>query len=481
MNGTSVMSSLSAPSLPRSVLGSTYRAHLSDLATAPGDLIQEAAASELLEVAYRGRFLATPVFLSVAERARVATDLRIVHRLLTSLPERLFDGDVGELARAVGMTPTQVSVVRRATAGAPLVPLARSDLYRDANGFKLLELNITSALGGFENADINRAMLRHPALAKFVAAQGLGYADTLQGIVSTLRAECAPFLTGDRPVVALVDWPDSYRSYEPRLRVLARLLDPMGIDAVPCHVGQLRGGANGLEIAGRRVDAVFRFFLVEEIATPRDAELVEPVLRAVEAGAVGMFSRLDAELYGNKGALAMVSDDRNRSLFTAEELECVDRFLPWTRYVRSTVTTEEGEQRKLMELAVEQREELILKPTLLHGGSGITAGWTVPEEQWTARLAEAMGGPYVIQRRVRPQAETFPRLDGGGTEDLYLNWGVFMTDSAVTGGDGYGGCIVRGSTDPSVGVVSMSSGARVGCCFHELHGQAPDGAESGAA
>lgn len=455
---------------PRSGLGPAYREHLGRHGAEPADLIKDAAADDLLAVAYSGRFLAAPVFLSAAERAGLAADLRTVHNLLTSLPDRLYGGDTGALARAVGMTPTQAAVVRRAAAGPPLLPLARADLYRDAEGFKLLELNITSALGGFENADINRAMLRHPALARFVADRGLGYADTLAAIVSTLRAECAPFMGGERPVVALADWPESFRGYEPRLRVLAALLDAMGIDAVPCHVGHLRERGNRLEAHGRAVDAVFRFFLVEEIADPGDAELVEPVFRAVEAGTVGLFSRLDAELYGNKGALAMLSDERNRDLFSADELACVDRFLPWTRYVRPTVTTPDGQQRELMPYALADREELILKPTLLHGGAGIVAGWTVTPDVWRARVAEAVDGPYVLQRRVRPLPETFPGLDGDATEDLYLNWGVFLAEPAVTGGDGYGGCIVRGSTDPSVGVVSMSSGARVGCCFHEQPG-----------
>jgi hypothetical protein len=453
--------------LPRSGLGRAYREQLALHATEPAELIKDTAASDLLAVAYRGRFLATPVFLSAAERATLAADLRTVHTLLTSIPDRLFDGDAGALARAVGMTPTQTAVVQRAAAGPPLLPLARSDLYRDADGFKLLELNITSALGGFENADINRAMLRHPALARFVAEHDLAFVDTLHGIVSTLRAECAAFLGRERPVVALVDWPESFRTYEPRLRVLATLLDSMGIDAVPCHVGQVRERGDRLEAHGKTIDAIFRFFLVEEIATPQDAALVEPVFRAVEAGTVGLFSRLDAELYGNKGALAILSDDRNRALLTADELACVDRFLPWTRYVRPTVTTAEGEEHDLIRLAVAEREDLILKPTLLHGGSGIVAGWTATPEEWAARLADAMDGPYVVQRRVRPIAETFPSLDGDDTEELYLNWGVFLTDPGVTGDDGYGGCIVRGSADPSVGVVSMSSGARVGCCFHE--------------
>ncbi len=215
------------------------------------------------------------------------------------------------------------------------------------------------------------------------------------------------------------------------------------------------------------MDIVFRFFLIEEIVTEADAALVEPVLRAAERGTVGLFSRFDAELYGNKGALAMLSDDEHRAAFSAEERACIDRFLPWTRHVRAVATDPAGAEIDLLRHAEQEQQDLILKPTLLHGGTGIVPGWTVSPEEWRAHLAEAMDGPYVLQRRIRPVAERFPATDGPGTQDLYLNWGVFLADPAATGTDGYAGCIVRGSTDPAVGVVSMGSGARVGCCFHE--------------
>ncbi|MFE6052607.1 hypothetical protein ACFQ6N_17775 [Kitasatospora sp. NPDC056446] len=457
-------------SVPRSGLGAEYLDVLKRRGAGPGELTEHVAADDLVTVAYRGRFLASPVFLSAEERARVAADLYEIHRLLTELPRRLFGGDVEAMARAVGMTDTQTDIVRRAaTADAPLVPLARSDLYRGADGFKLLELNITSALGGFENAGINRAMLRHPALSEFVAERNLAYADTFGGIVRTLRAECARHMApqGRRPVVALVDWPESFTSYEPRLKVMAALFDREGVDAVPCHVGQISENGDRLEVAGRAIDVVYRFFLVEEIAAPADAEAIEPLLRAFEEGRVGMFSRLDAELYGNKGALAMLSDDRNREAFSPEERACVDRFLPWTRHVRATATDAAGRELDLLPYAEEHQQDLILKPTLLHGGSGIVPGWTVGPEEWRTQLAAALDGPYVLQERIRPTPETFPADDGDGTQELYLNWGVFLTDPQVTGGDGYNGCLVRGSTDPEVGVVSMNGGARVACSFYE--------------
>ncbi|HEX2301763.1 MAG TPA: hypothetical protein VHH34_25215 [Pseudonocardiaceae bacterium] len=444
-------------------------AHLlaADPASARG-LTDAATNSELLRVGYGNGFLPAPVFLTGEERRRLAEDLTTVYALLRALPERLFGGDHRRFAAAVGMTPTQIEVSTRTGTGG-LEPLGRADLYRTQDGFQLLELNITSALGGFENAEINRAMLAHPALREFIETHGLSSVDTLAGIVAVLRRDCAPFLTRDRPVVALVDWPDSYPTYGPRLGVWARMLTAFGLDAVPCHVGHLEADAGSLRIAGRRVDVVFRFFLTEEIATPADFAMVSPILDAAERGTVGLFCRMDAELYGNKGALALLSDEESRDAFSAAELTCLDRFLPWTRPVRrGLVCDPRGDLVDLCAFAVEHQDQLILKPTLLHGGSGIVPGWTVARDRWQAALEEAVSAPgWVLQQRVRPVAEPFYDPDRDEVRDFFLNWGVFLVSTETTGSDGYGGCIVRGSPSPDVGVVSMREGARVGCCFHE--------------
>ncbi|KXK62338.1 hypothetical protein AWW66_08905 [Micromonospora rosaria] len=445
-----------------------YLEHLDRLGVDPAGLTAHAVDSARLAVAYRGRFLPCPVFLEPGESARLGADLLLTHQLLTELPQRLFDGDRAAFGRALGLTGPQVDLVRRAPTG-PLTVLARSDLYRAADGFKLLELNITSALGGFENADINRAMLRHPALAGYVARRGLAYHDTFRTIVETMRYDLGDRVSGRRPVIALADWPESYRSYAPRLGVMAGLFDEFDVDAVPCHVGEIEEKDGRLTVHGRVLDLVYRFFLVEEIRTPQDLALLEPVMSAVSRGTVVLFSRVDAEMYGNKGALAMLSDDRHAHLFTDRERACLRRLLPWTRYVRERTTDPGGTPVDLVGYATAHREDLVLKPVNLHGGAGIVPGWRVGAAEWAARLAEAVDGPWVLQQRVRPVPEPFPVVGGDGYQDVYLNWGAFVADPRAVGGDGYAGCIVRGTVDAQVGVVSMGSGALVGCCFHPGH------------
>ena len=420
--------------------------------------------SELLTVAYGQRLLDRPVFLQAGQRAGLESDLSGLHELLTSLPARLFGGSIPAMGRAVGMSPVQIEGVLRSAAERPL-RLGRADLYQEDDGFRLLEFNLGSALGGFDNAELNRALLEDPDLRAFVESEGLEFTDTLRRIAGTMMAQCADLDIAGRPVVALADWPASFPELGPRLNFMAQSMRPMGFDAIACHIGQIEERSGALFVEGKRIDIVYRFFLIEDLLDgPGMPVPVERVLAAAERGDVRVFAPVDSDLYGSKGALALLSDERNRGAFTVGELALIDRFLPWTRALREGPVHVGGEQVDLLDHACARREDLILKPTLMHGGLGVAAGWTMSQAEWERQLREALEGPYILQRRVRPVGERF--LEPGTTSAgvRYLNWGVYLA------GDGYGGAIVRGSADPDVGVVSMGNGALVGCCFHARGG-----------
>jgi hypothetical protein len=436
-----------------------YLAGAAALGAQPARLVEVARRLiDLAATSYDGDCLTRPVFLEHAEFSVLRDDLLALHAALASLPARLFGGDVAAFARAVGMTGAQVTAIERAGGRAP-TRLGRADVFRDETAFRVLELNLGSALGGLDNALLNRAFLTDPMVADFVAGQGLSYVDTLDVLVETLRAECG-LPDGARPLIAVADWPDSFAVLEPQLRYSAALLARHGLEAVPCHLGQLRAAGGRVWLDARPVDVIYRVFLIKDLLRPEAPELADPVLRAAERGEVALFAPMDAELYGSKGALALLSDEANRHLFTGAELASLDRVLPWTRMVRpGPVTVGGAGQADMAEYARAEREHLVLKPTALASGAGVIPGWLASPGEWQDQVGAAMDGPFVLQRRIRPLAEPFPAERG--PQPWVLWWGVFL------GAAGYGGAIVRGSTDPDAGIKSMPHGATGTCCFHQ--------------
>jgi hypothetical protein len=261
----------------------------------------------------------------------------------------------------------------------------------------------------------------------------------------------------------VTDWPSSYASrLGPYMHKLAGRWRELGLDAHACHLGELEVRGGRVWLAGRAVDVISRMFLLEYLLEPGAAELMDPVLGAVARGEVAMFTPLDSELYGSKAALAMLSDERNRDRFTAAERAVIDAILPWTRMVRpGPVTLEDGRVTDLLDYAVEHPGDLVLKPTLRYGGQDVLPGWhpgTTPE-LWRDRIAKAAGGPFVLQRRIRPVPELFPG-EHGDPVPWVVAWGVY------TGVGGFGGIITRaGTVESGLAVLNVSSGAHVGCCL----------------
>jgi hypothetical protein len=409
-----------------------------------------------VDTGFMGRSLSRPTFLDRAAVDRLSSDLEELHVALTGLPDRLFGGDMAAFARAVGATETQADIILRGRGSTPS-RMGRADFYRDDTGFRLLEINWGAALGGLDSAILNRQMLQQPFIGDFVRDHRLGYVDPMVELVHTLFTECK-VPTGSTPVVALADWPESFKTLEPRLRRNVPDYARFGIEAHPCHVGQLRYAEGRVWLDDVAIDVVYRLFLMEDLLEEAGPALIEPVLRAAERGEVTIFSPMDADLYGSKGALALLSDEANRQSYSAETLAILDRILPWTRMVRSGPVTVSGATVDLIDYALAQQDELIIKPTMMHGGIGIVAGWLTEPAEWRARLAAAMDRSYILQRRIHPVAEKFPT--DSGTEDWTLTWGAFMVHR------GYGGMFVRGSRDLDA-TVNMSTGATGTCCFTE--------------
>jgi hypothetical protein len=312
-------------------------------------------------------------------------------------------------------------------------------------------------------------------MASFLAQEGLAYADTDDALLATLRSETG-FPTGTSPVVALVDTPGIFPRTEAVLHAIAARWLDHGLVVRVGHLGQLTRSDGRLCLQGEPIDVVYRVFTVEDTLDHLEDGLLEPLLCAVERGEVVMFTPLDAELYGSKGALALLSDPAGQIGLTGDEKSACDRLLPWTRRLKAgEAVLEDGSSVDLLGYALEHHNELVLKPSLSCGGNGVLVGTGhgVTREIWQAALTEAMQGSYVLQRLVRPAPELFPsgdsadsgdRQDSEGSGSLAawnVAWGVFTTEQ------GYAGSIIRAvPAEAGETVVNFAQGALIGCCFH---------------
>ncbi|HEY3631837.1 MAG TPA: hypothetical protein VGL21_13095 [Jatrophihabitantaceae bacterium] len=431
-----------------------------DEVTDRGPRASEVRTSMLDDVAgtwYQTGYLSRPIFLARAGFRQLAADLDVLVTAILDLPQRFYGGDIEACARAVGLVGPQVEAVVRSSSPAPS-RLARADLYQDESGFRLIEMNMGSNLGGLDNAVLNEAMLKTPFIADFAARHELTYVDTMVELARSILIECG-VPPDTRPFMAAVDYPPRYPSLESMLERSAAAFGPLGIDCRPAPLDRLAYHDDAVWLDDQRVDIVYRLFHLEDVQQPGFSELLEPLLRAIERDQVRMFTALDSDMYGSKGALTLLSDEAHRSRYSNEELASLDRLVPWTRTVRPGMVMVDGHRVHLVDYAVANQSELVLKPTAEHGGQGVVLGWMVDASTWRDRLHDALDQPYVVQRRIHPTLEQFPTDDG--VEPWLMTWGAFTLAT------GFGGFWMRGSRDLDGGVVNMATGATAMCCFHQ--------------
>jgi hypothetical protein len=413
--------------------------------------VREATYPPAFERAYRHVLLDRPFFVPERRLERFAADLTSLFRMLVSLPRRLFGGNLDRYCAAAGIEPRLARLMTRIVTGSPPL-VARSDAYDDGSEFKLLELNSGTELGGYAFAEMSRALLQVDAFARFAEANGLGYVDIAEHFAAVLRDAAAPVTRGDRPTVALVETTGGIEAH-PGYEAVQEAMSRHGIDFRLAEVQDLGTRRGKLVHEGAPLDVAMRFYAAGEILEcPYGEEVLEPIVRAHEAGKTILFTTLENSLFGSKGALALLSDDGNRGAFSCRELETIDRVVPWTRLlVRDP---------ELLERCRSEREALVLKPCVGWGAAGTLVGRIATEEEWERALAERADGRYVVQRAVTPVLEDVCDTETGAVAGWLANWSVFVSER------GYAGAFAR-ALKPADGTVIAFSNAetRATCVF----------------
>ncbi len=430
-------------------LAARYVTHLDGHDSAAADLHELARRSRTdpaLQSVLRAPLLLRPMFLSAAERAQLEDDLAALQRLLLSLPDRLYGGDETRMCAELGFSPVQTMAIEETWRDTDVL-LARADLIRGADGFRVIEYNLHSSLGGIDSGPWHQPFRELDSFSSFAAEHELTFVDPMDGVAGVLRGAARDRGLGGFPSLAIVDWPTSYAQLRPRLDRLAGLFQRRGFDAFHCHAGQLQLRGGKLFAHGRRIDVLYRVFLVEDVV--QDPALLMPVLAAHEAGSIVLAMSFVAELAGNKGCLALLADPRNAAALSDAERDLVRRLVPPTRWVRDVPRAE----------LTARRPELVIKPAGGYSAHGVTLGAAADAAEWGQAVDAALAaGGYVVQERVDALPELVPGADGGQVA-MDTNWGVFLA------GNRYNGAMIRAVPAADQQVITTSTGAAIGACF----------------
>jgi hypothetical protein len=320
----------------------------------------------------------------------------------------------------------------------------------------LTEYNAETPAGAAYNDALADAFTNIPVMREFSRRFSIRPMQARHGVGTVILDAWREF-SGQwtMPRIVIADWDDVptvaefqlFKAYFATLGIEAVIVDPRTME--------YRGGK--LYAGGGPVDLIYKRVLINELIEREGLE--HPMVRAVRDRAVCMVNPFRCKILHKKSSLAVLSDERNAKLFSAEDLAAIGAIVPWTRLVEERKTQLEGKSIDLVPYIAENRTGLVLKPNDDYGGAGVVLGWTVDDAEWTAALQRAIAEPYIVQHRVTIPEETYPSLVDGRLVllDRMLDTAPFVINEA-----GVEGCLTRLSTAALLNVTA-GGGSTVPC------------------
>jgi hypothetical protein len=243
------------------------------------------------------------------------------------------------------------------------------------------------------------------------------------------------------PRIAIVDWAEVPTRNE--FLLFQDYFARQGVESVIADPREMEYTGGRLVADGGPVDLIYKRVLISELVARGGVD--HAVIRAVRDGAVCMVNPLRCKILHKKASLAVLSDERNGSLYSADEREAIDAHIPWTRVVEERTTAAPGSDKSvdLLPYIGEHREQLVLKPNDEYGGKGIVLGWEVDQSAWEHAIRVALEEPYIVQQRVALPSEPYPSFVDGKVQVVDR-----MVDTApyAAYGSYVDGCLSRLST-----------------------------------
>ncbi len=319
-------------------------------------------------------------------------------------------------------------------------PTARMDTFLTGDQLWFTEYNAETPAAPAYNDVLSEVFLGLPILRRFERRYEVRPLPGRHHVLHALLDAYYQWGGRERPRIAILDWREVptysefvlFQEYFRAHGYDCLIADPREFEYRDGHL--LADGITPVQLIYKRV-------LISELVEREG--LGHPVVRAVSDGAVCMVNPFRCKVLHKKASLAVLSDEKSRHLFSADEVQAIAAHIPWTRVVAERRTEYEGREVDLVPFLAEHKDEFVLKPNDEYGGKGIVLGWEATPEAWAAALETALVEPHIVQRKVALPEEPYPSLVEGRVQvvDRMLD-----TNPYIWHGEYASSCLTRLST-----------------------------------
>ena len=252
----------------------------------------------------------------------------------------------------------------------------------------------------------------------------------------------------ERPRIAILDWKEvpTYSEFV----LFHDYFESQGFDCIIADPREVTYENGRLMMERKQIHLIYKRVLLSELVT--HGGLDHPVIRAVRDHAVCMLNPFRCKVLHKKASLAVLSDELNAHLFTAQERSAIERYIPWTRLLAERHTIYEEKQIDLLPFLAKNKDQFVIKPNDEYGGKGVVLGWEVDSDEWDAALKTALIEPCIVQERVALPKIPYASWVNGNVEIFDR---MIDTNPFIWYGSYVDGCLTRLST---VSLLNVTAG-----------------------
>jgi hypothetical protein len=390
--------------------------------------------------------------------------------LIKSIPRRVFNNDVSEIARYFGFPRHRVQdQLEGMTDQHYLSLVSRGDfLYSRSGRFKCLEYNVTSSLGGWYIPIWESLCLSTTVVSEFFREYRVKSGNenlfqlVLRHLVKALiHRQPSPGKNREMNMALVVPryvrkHPDPTQVYLDN--VYRQVLQGSGLTGnifmVDYHHLKVEEQQKSVSFGGKKLFALIEFYM---------GEVPPAILRLYKSGDLHLTNGPISPLLSSKLMLAVLSDCDTFGGFDRTERDIIHRYIPWTRKILPGKTVYSGQSVQMEDFILAQRERLVIKTADGFGGTDVYVGKKTVPAVWREALETALKKEnWLVQEYV----ETLPWYyqwgeNGYKLHDLVL--GFFYFGSEYGGGWVRIAPRIRGRVDK--GVINVHQGAAISVIF----------------
>ena len=379
-----------------------------------------------------------PFFLSPEHEHRV----RAVAETMAELAERVADMALQDVALLgqFRLRDQELRLIRLGKIAGPASTASRLDAFLLPDSLKFAEYNGESPAGAGFTETLAELFRELPVMKTFAKTHQIHSYPLSAKILDALVMSYLDWGgTSKRPQILITDWREvpTWSEFE----ILKARFEKMGVPVELADPRDLQFDGKQLTANGKKIDLVYRRVLMNDLVA-RAADC-KALLDAVAANAVCMTNHFRCKIPHVKAFFAVLTDERNDTLFSFSERELIRKHVPWTRVVADVRTSHYGAAVELLEFIRRERRNLVMKPSDEYGGTGVTLGWETDEAAWDATIEKAIiamqtpnGGCWIVQEKIPIRREVFPWIQANGEvefRDMLVDFAPYLFRGKMNG------------------------------------------------